>query len=99
MNENTVIIIQGRSVSPAFIDLVNELTDHFVIGEDNKSIKDDLFELLGYIAINAYRKQLDHDFIRITSAAFYLYRFADKIEKVKIESLNPNNEGSSMKHN
>jgi len=93
MNENTVIIIKGRSVSPAFIYLVNELTDHFVIGEDNKSIKDDLFELLGYIAINAARKQLDHDFTRITNAAFYLYRFADKIgELPKSIKLNNNDE-------
>jgi hypothetical protein len=89
MNENTVVIIKGRSVSPAFIDLVDELTSYFDIGEDNSLQKDELFEFMHHVLFYMRTEDLDIEFKKIAQAAFYLYRFADKLEKIQIASRNP----------
>jgi hypothetical protein len=93
MKKETIIIIEGRSVSPAFIELVTELVSYVDIGGDNKIVKNDLFEVMhDFLFYYEEDSPQGGNMKKFAKAAAFMYYLIEKIELLPVPVLITKNE-------
>jgi hypothetical protein len=93
MKKETIIIIEGRSVSPAFIDLVTELVSYVDIGGDNKIVKNDLFEVMhDFLFYHEEDSPQGGNMKKLAKTAAFMYYLIEKIELLPVPVLITKNE-------